>query len=76
MRLISEAVHVLAALRIADLLAAGPKSTQELGHATGVNASSLRREMRALVRSRIFTQDSAGRFALAARGELADRQSS
>jgi hypothetical protein len=54
MRLISEAIHVAAALGVADLLAAGPKSADELSKATGTSAPSLRRVMRALASFVIF----------------------
>jgi hypothetical protein len=73
MRLISEAIHVAAALGVADLLTTGPKSSEELGKATGTSASSLRRVMRALAGFGIFYQDSADRFALAPPGEFLRR---
>jgi hypothetical protein len=73
MRLISEAIHVVAALGVADLLSAGPKSAEELGEATGACGPSLRRVMRALTSFGIFSQDSAGRFALAPLGEFLKR---
>jgi Dimerisation domain len=73
MRLISEAIHVAAALGVADLLAAGPKSAEELGEATGASAPSLHRVMRALASFGIFSRDSAGRFALAPLGEFLKR---
>jgi len=70
MRLISEAIHVAAALGVADLLAAGPKSADELSKATRASAPSLRRVMRALASFGIFSHDSADRFALAPLGEF------
>src|SRR5215471_7601903 len=73
MRLISEAIHVAAALGVADLLAAGPKSADELSKVIGASAPSLRRVMRALASFGIFSQDSDGRFALAPMGELLKR---
>jgi hypothetical protein len=73
MRLISEAIHVTAALGVADLLASGPKTAEELGKATGANASSLRRVMRALACFGVFSQDAADRFALAPAGEFLKR---
>jgi hypothetical protein len=73
MRLISEAIHVVAALEVADLLSAGPKSAEELGEATGASAPSLRRVMCALTSFGIFSQDSAGRFDLAPMGEFLKR---
>jgi len=73
MRLISEAIHVAAALGVADLLAAGPKSADELSKVIGASAPSLRRVMRALASFGIFSQDSDGRFALAPTGEFLKR---
>lgn len=73
MRLISEAIHVAATLGIADLLAAGPKSAEELGNATGANVRSLRRVMRALAGFGIFSQDADDRFVLALPGEFLQR---
>ena len=73
MRLISEAIHVAAALGVADLLAAGPKSADELSKATGASAPSLRRVMRALASFGIFSHDSTDRFALAPLGEFLKR---
>jgi hypothetical protein len=72
-RLISESIHVAAALEIADLLANGPKSTDQLAEATGVNAPSLRRVLRALASFGVFSLDSAGRFALAPMSEFLKR---
>ncbi|MGF7137402.1 hypothetical protein P3T40_008915 [Paraburkholderia sp. EB58] len=48
MRLISEAIHVVAALGIADLLADGPRSIEQLAETAGASAPSLGRTMRAL----------------------------
>jgi O-methyltransferase domain len=73
MRLISEAIHVAAALGIGDLLTAGPKSADELANATGAHAPSLGRIMRALAGFNIFSRDSAGRFVLAPPGEFLKR---
>lgn len=74
MRLISEAIHVVAALGIADLIADGPKSTHDLAKATGASAQSLRRVMRALASFGVFSQDSSRRFALAPLGEFLKRE--
>ena len=72
-RLVSEAIHVVAALGIADLLADASKGTDQLAEATGADAPSLRRVMRALARFNIFSQESADRFALGPLGELLRR---
>ncbi len=73
MRLISEAIHVVAALGVADLLANAPKSVEQLAKATGASPTSLRRVMRALTSFGVFSQDPAGRFALAPLGEFLER---
>ena len=73
-RLISESIYVAAALGLADLLADGPKSVEELAKTTGVGASSLRRVMRGLVTFDVFAQDSDGRFAMAPTGEFLKRE--
>jgi hypothetical protein len=70
MRLVSEAIHVVAVLGIADLLADAPKNVEQLAEATGASAPSLRRVLRALSNFDVFSQDSAGRFALAPLGEF------
>jgi hypothetical protein len=73
MRLIAEAIHVVAELGIADLLADGPKSTEELAHATGTDAHSLGRVVRALTYFDVFSHDSGDRFALGPLGEILKR---
>ena len=74
MRLISESIHVSAALGVADLLSEAPKSAEQLADETGVNAASLRRVLRGLVTFNVFSQDSKGRFALAPMGEFLKRE--
>ena len=46
MRLVSEAIHIVAALGVADLLADVPKSVKQLAEATGASPPHLRRVMR------------------------------
>ncbi len=70
MRLVSEAIHVVATLGIADLLADAPKHVEQLAEATGASAPPLRRVLRALANFDIFSEDSGGRFALADLGEF------
>jgi hypothetical protein len=70
MRLISEAIHIVASLGVADLLADAPKSAEQLAEATDANASALRRVMRALVSFGMFSQEPEGRFGLRPMGEL------
>ena len=71
---ISQAIHVAAALGIADLIADEPKSAEQLAKATGVQAASLRRIMRTLAGFGVFTEerekDGADRFALTPIGEF------
>ena len=55
-------VDELAKLGIADHLAAGAKSADELAAATDTHAASLRRVLRLLVSHGIFEEDEAGRF--------------
>jgi hypothetical protein len=69
MRLISEAIHVVASLGIPDLLATGPRDSEELAQTTGANPSHLHRVIRALSNFDVFSEDSAGRFALTAMGQ-------
>jgi DNA-binding transcriptional ArsR family regulator len=56
------AIAVAARLRIADLLAAGPQSLDELVSATKVNSPSLSRLLRLLTSLGIFAEDPAGRY--------------
>ncbi|MGF6603638.1 hypothetical protein P3T23_008392 [Paraburkholderia sp. GAS448] len=73
MRLISEAIHVVAALGIADLLADEPRSIEQLAEAAGATARSLGRTMRALSSFGVFSEEMPGRFALGPLGELLRR---
>jgi len=61
---VSQAIYVAAELGIADLLAEGPKSAEELASACGAHAPSLRRVLRLLASEGVFAQDGDGRFAL------------
>ena len=72
-RLISESIHVAAALGVADLLTDEPKTVEQVAEATGVSAPSLRCVMRALASFSVFSEDSANRFSLAPMGELLRR---
>jgi hypothetical protein len=67
---ISQAIHVAAALGIADLIADEPKSAEQLAQATGVQAASLRRVMRTLAGFGVFAEEGADRFALTPIGEF------
>ncbi len=66
---VSKIVYAAARLRLADHLAAGPRSAAELAGATGTHAPSLHRLMRTLAGLGILTEDDAHRFALTPLGE-------
>jgi hypothetical protein len=61
---VSQAIYVAAKLGIADLLKDGPQSCFALAAATGADAPSLFRVMRALSSLGIFSQLDGDRFAL------------
>jgi hypothetical protein len=69
MRHVPHAIYVVAVLGIADLLADGPKSSEELAHATGSHARTLYRVLRILVATGVFAEDKTGRFRLTALGQ-------
>src|SRR5437867_12907342 len=60
----TQAIFVAAELRIADLLADGPKHPDELGKQAGVKGDMLYRVLRALAGIGIFAEDADGRFML------------
>lgn len=57
-----QAIHVAAKLRIADLVASGPKTVAELAASTHVHGQSLGRLLRALTSLGIFVEDADGRY--------------
>jgi hypothetical protein len=59
-----QALHVAATLRIADLVADGPKSVQELAQASSSHAPSLYRLLRMLAGAGVFAEDESSRFSL------------
>ena len=61
---VSQAIYVAAKLGVADLLAEGALSFEELATKTKTDAPSLRRVLRALASIGIFTETSPGMFAL------------
>ena len=69
MRHVPQALHVVAVLGIADLLAEGPKSSDELARVTGSHARTLYRVLRTLVAAGVFAEDKAARFRLTALGQ-------
>ncbi len=61
---VSQALYVVAKLGVADLVADGSRSVEELAAATQADAPSLRRVLRALASVGVFTESSPGTFAL------------
>jgi SAM-dependent methyltransferase len=59
---LSKAISVSSDLQIADHLANGPRSAQELAQATGTDATSLHRLMRALSSVGVFAVDESGHY--------------
>jgi hypothetical protein len=57
-----QAIHVAAKLALADLVAAGPRSINELAEAAHSHAPSMARLLRALTSLGIFAEDTTGRF--------------
>jgi hypothetical protein len=66
---VSRIVYLAAKLGLADRLADGPKSADELAGPTGTHAPSLYRLMRTLANLGILTESEAHRFALTPLGE-------
>ncbi len=62
--LIMQALYVTAELGIADLLAEGPQTSDELAAATGAHPRSLYRVLRALSSKGVFTEVEPSRFGL------------
>ncbi len=61
---ISRAIYVAAKLRIADLLADGPRSAEDLAKTAGVAPRPLYRVLSALAGVGVFSQEADGRFRL------------
>lgn len=66
---VPQALHVVAVLGIADLLADTPKSTDELAQITGSHKRTLHRVLRTLVAAGVFAVDKMGRFRLTSLGQ-------
>lgn len=66
----AQAIYVAAELRLADLLADAPKTSQELAGATGAHSPSLQRLLRALVTLDICKERADGSFELTPLGGL------
>jgi len=67
---VSQAIHVAATLGVADLLADGPRTSDELAVATNAHAGSLYRLLRALASVGVFHEDDGRRFSLTPIGAL------
>src|SRR6478735_3838141 len=67
---VSDAIHVAATLGIADLLADGPRTSDELATATNAHAGSLYRLLRALASVGVFYEEGGRRFSLTPMGAL------
>jgi hypothetical protein len=61
---ITKGLYIAATLGIADLLVAGPQTSEELARATGTHGPSLYRVLRALASLGVFAEDTEGRFGL------------
>lgn len=59
---VQQAVYVAARLGVADMLADGPRTIEDLGNGTGAHAESLRRLLRALATYGVFAEDDDGRW--------------
>jgi SAM-dependent methyltransferase len=60
--LAAQAIYAAARLGIADLLADGPRSAEEIAAATKAHAPSVRRLLRALTSLEVFREEDDGRF--------------
>ena len=67
---VSQALYVAAKLGVADRLADGPVSCADLAAATGADAPSLYRVLRALASVGVFTETAPGTFALTPLADL------
>lgn len=66
---ISQAIYAVAKLNIADQLAAGPRSADQLAEACAVDPDALARVLRALHSIGVFGRDSDGNYSLTELGE-------
>src|SRR5216117_153540 len=66
----AQMIHVAAKLRLADHLAAGPRSPAELAASVSAEPQALHRLLRALAGLGIFAEDATGAFALTPQAEL------
>ncbi len=67
---VTQLLWVAVELRIADELAEGPRTAEELAGKVGAHAGNLRRVLRGLAAEEVFEELPGGRFGLTAMGEL------
>src|SRR5262245_27660844 len=67
---VSRALHLVAKLGVADLLADGPRTAEDLAAATSTHAPALRRVLRFVTSLGLLAEQDDGRFALEPLGEL------
>ncbi len=70
---IAQSIYVAARLEVADALAAGAQTAEQLAEANGAHAGSLYRVLRALASVEIFAEDDQRRFANTPMSELLRR---
>jgi hypothetical protein len=66
---ITQAIHVAAVLGVADRLAAGPRTAEEMADAAGAHPAALYRLLRALAATGVLREDATRRFSLTPLGE-------
>jgi hypothetical protein len=66
----THAIHVAAELKLADHVADGPRSAEDLAGVTGTDSNSLYRLLRTLASVEIFAEDESGRFGLTPMADL------
>src|SRR5688500_17877138 len=67
---VTQAIHVAAKLRVADMLADGPQPSTTLAQLTGAHPDALHRVLRALANAGVLEEMNDGRFALTPVGAL------
>src|SRR3954469_13231514 len=65
---VTQALHVVATLGVADLLKTGPRSADDLASATNSHPQTLYRVLRALAAAGVFREEANQRFSLAPMG--------
>jgi hypothetical protein len=70
---VTQAIHVAAVLGLADLMAAGPRTSDELAVSTATNPGALYRLMRALAAAGVFHEEDGQRFSLTPIGDCLRR---